>query len=191
LRTCSKSRTGCAAAAAPSEARPAERETFRTDAGRVVYGGGGITPDVAVSDSAPVDSALAFERALGKHVAEFRDAVADYALSLKAARAVTTRDFTVTPAMREELWRRVQARKIPLDRAAYDAASPLVSRLLGYQIARYAFGPEAEFQRRLRDDRTIAVALELAAGAPTQAELLRRAAARQEAAPRQDVKKPS
>jgi carboxyl-terminal processing protease len=175
----------------PGEKGAAERETFRTDAGRVVYGGGGITPDVAVTDSSPPEYELSFERVLGKHFAEFRDALGDYALSMKNARGVTSRDFTVTPAMREELRRRLAARHVTIDSAVYAAAAPLINRLLGYQIARYAFGPEAEFQRRLRDDRTIAAALDLAAGAPTQAELLRRAASRQDATLRQGAKKPS
>jgi len=58
--------------------------------------------------------------------------------------------------------------------------------LLGFEIARYALGPEAEFKRRLNDDRVIAEALELSAGAEVENDLLRRAGARR-AAKREDV----
>src|SRR5688572_2684423 len=48
-----------------------ERATHRTDAGRVIYGGGGITPDVFVSDD---DQELELQRSLGDQVGRFRDA---------------------------------------------------------------------------------------------------------------------
>jgi carboxyl-terminal processing protease len=153
--------------------------TFHTDADRAVYGGGGITPDVAVGDTALAPTELAFQRALGKKLPQFRDALTDYALSLKGARTVTSPDFTVTPEMRDELWRRMGGRGITMPRATYDSASSLVDRLLSYEVARYVFGTQAEFRRVARDDETVAVALDLLSGEPTQAEVLRRAAARQ------------
>ena len=61
----------------------------------------------------------------------------------------------------------------------YDESSQIVSKLLAYDIARFVFGPEAEFRRRVENDRTIATALELATGATSETVLLDRAAARQ------------
>src|SRR5918911_1510221 len=106
------------------------------------------------------------------------------------SRGVRSPDFATTPAMRDELWRRLQAKGVKIDRAHFDAATPVVDKLLGYEIARYLFGPEAEFQRQARDDRVIATALELAAGAPTQHDLLTRAAERR-AQKREDVPRKS
>jgi hypothetical protein len=48
---------------------------------------------------------------------------------------------------------------------------------LGYEIARYVFGDQAESGRRLRDDAAVAAAVKFVSGATTQQELLRRAAA--------------
>ena len=155
--------------------------TFHTDADRAVYGGGGITPDVAVGDTALAPAELEFQRALGKKLPQFRDALTDYALSLRGAHAVASPDFAVTPAMRDELWGRMQRRGIVMGRATYDSASSLVDRLLGYEITRYAFGPAAEFSRVAAHDEVIAAALDLLAGAKTETELLRRAAAKQAA----------
>jgi carboxyl-terminal processing protease len=114
--------------------------------------------------------------------------VAQQAIALKTSRAVTSPEFVVTPAMREDLWKRLQARGIKVDRLTFDAATPYVDRTLGYQIARYAFGPDAQFWRVLRDDRVLATALDLARGARTQHELLARAAKHPGAA--DDMKRP-
>jgi len=151
------------------------RPKYHSDAGRVVLGGGGIVPDVEVATPAVTRAEKALQSALGAKVPQFRDAVVGYALSLKGTGAVTSRDFTVMPAMRDELYRRLTARGIALDRAVYDAATPLVDRILGAQVARYVFGSRAEFERSLRNDPTLAKALLLLRGADSPAALLARA----------------
>ncbi len=159
------------------EAPPPKRQKFHTDAGRIVYGGGGITPDVIAGDSTTPIAEGNFLRALGADAAHFRDALADYALFLKATRGVTTPDFVVTQAMREEVWNRMKARGIDIPRGIYDEAEPLVSRLIGFDIARYLFGTEAEFRRRASVDKPLQKALELARGAKSEHDLLRKAMA--------------
>jgi len=160
-----------------ADADSTPRPRFRTPAGRTVFGGGGITPDVIVPDLTADSAARAFERALGTGIPKFRDALAAYALELKAARGVTDPAFAVTPAMRGELYRRMQQRGVKVDLAVYDRAAPLVSRLLGYEVARYLFGRQGEFMRRVQDDMAIRTAVSLLAGAPTQRAVLDRAAA--------------
>jgi carboxyl-terminal processing protease len=164
---------------------PPPRERFRTDAGRTVYGGGGITPDVIAGDSVTPPPEANFIRALGAKASHFRDAATDYALSLKASRGITSPDFVVTPAMREEVWQRMKARGVDIPRALYDDAEPLVSRVIAFDIARYVFGSEAEFQRRASVDKPLQKALELARGAKTEGDLLRKVTA--QAAPADSV----
>jgi carboxyl-terminal processing protease len=147
---------------------------YETDSGRVVLGGGGITPDVILPVTQPLTRDTAFEVALGKQIPPFRDALTDYALSLKAAGSITSADFAVTPAMRAELLRRMRARGITVDSLAYVKATPLIDRLLGYEVARYVFGESAEYARRLRDDQMLARAVAFARGAATQKDLLER-----------------
>jgi len=154
---------------------PTKRERFHTDGGRIVYGGGGITPDVIAGDSTIPLSEGNFMRALGEKASHFRDAVTDYALYLKGTGAVTSPDFVVTPAMRDEVWKRMRARGIDIPRSVYDEAEPLVSRVIAFDIARYVFGGEAEFRRRASVDKPLQKALELAHGARTEQDLLRRA----------------
>ncbi|MGH7619316.1 MAG: hypothetical protein ACREPM_19030, partial [Gemmatimonadaceae bacterium] len=153
------------------------RPTYKTDGGRTVLGGGGITPDVILPKTPVLPADTSFPRALGQQIPKFRDALTDYALSLKASKAVTRADFVVTPAMRAELYTRMRARGVTVDSTTYAGASAVVDRLLGYEIARYVFGPDAEFARKLRDDAMMARALQLVAGARTPSELISRAAA--------------
>jgi carboxyl-terminal processing protease len=159
------------------EPLPAPREKFRTDGGRTVYGGGGITPDVIAGDSTPPVAEGIFTRALGANAGRFRDAVTDYALFLKGTRGVTSPDFVVTPAMRDEVWNRMKMRGIDIPRGVYDDAEPLVSRVIGFDIARYLFGSDAEFRRRASVDKPLLKALELTHGAKSEHDLLRKATA--------------
>jgi len=155
---------------------------YRTASGRTVYDGGGITPDVIESDSAFTADVRDLQSVLGRKVSQFRDALTDYALSLKANGSVRTEQFTVTQEMLDEVWNRMVARGVVMDRGIYDESSNVVRTLLGYDIARYVFGPEAEFKRRVANDKAIRTALELTTGAASQDALLKRALARQRAA---------
>ena len=156
------------------------RRIYKTVSGRLVYDGGGITPDVIESDSVYSAEVRDFQSVLGRKVSQFRDALTDYALSLKASGTVRNPQFDVSPAMLDEVWKRMVARGVVMDRGIYDEYSDVVRQLLGYDIARYVFGPEAEFKRRVANDKAIATALELATGAQSQKVLLQRAAARVE-----------
>ena len=167
----------------------ADRETYRTRGGRVIYGGGGITPDLFISDD-PGDQELALQRALGDHVGGFRDALTAYALSLKTSGRVTSPEFRVTPEMLSDFYQLLARRDIDVSRAEYDAANSLVTRLLTYEIARYVFGVQTEVRRRLEEDRVVNTARELLAGDVSQRTLLERAAARR-AARQEDVPGPS
>ena len=155
-----------------------ERPTFRTGGGRIVYGGGGISPDLQIAGASVAREEVALARALGANAGRFRDALTDYGLSLKAARTLSSPDFVVTDQMLDELWRRMQRRGITMDREVYDEARPTVARLLGSEITRYVFGPDAEFLRSSREDPAVRAAIEVVSAARTQSEVLARAAAR-------------
>jgi carboxyl-terminal processing protease len=163
-----------------------QRKPYRTDAGRTVYGGGGITPDIIVTPQDSADGTLSFIRTLGRDLPKFRDATVDVATQARGDGAVRGTVITITPAMREELWRRAQARGVHLSRSQYDAAAVAVTRMLGDEIARDALGAEAAWRKKLDDDRVVSAALALAAGAHTENELLTRAAD-QRAAKHEDV----
>jgi carboxyl-terminal processing protease len=159
----------------PPNTETKRSEYHRTDMGRKVLGGGGIIPDVTIGDTSAPPENIAFMHALGHNVGLFRDALASFALSVKASHMVTSPDFVVTPAMREDIYSRMQARNIDVLRSTYDAAGPLVSRLLSYEVDRYVFGADAEFLRKTADDRMMTVAQRLMKGVRSQLDALKRA----------------
>ena len=163
-----------------------KREAYRTDSGRLVYGGGGITPDLIVANVDSASAMLSLWRQVGQDIPAFRDALTKYALSAKARGTVTSRDFTVTPSMRADFWKLARSQGVAIDEADQDSSMRAVDDLLGFEIARFVFGSEAAFQRQVKDDRVIATALELANGARSEQDLLARAAERR-AAKREDV----
>jgi hypothetical protein len=112
---------------------------------------------------------------LGKHVIDFRNVLTDYALAVKGKGTVTSRTFTVTPAMRSEFYDRLKRRGVVIPHPQYEADSAVIDRLLADQITRYVFGPDAEYERLLGRDRDVTTALDLLARAHTQQDLLREA----------------
>jgi carboxyl-terminal processing protease len=99
-------------------------ESYLTDSGRTVYGGGGINPDLLVQADTLTDSEQAFVRSLGSELPDYRDAMTTYALDLKGADAVGGSSVEVTDAMMQELWTRIRDREIDVARAEYDRARP-------------------------------------------------------------------
>jgi carboxyl-terminal processing protease len=138
----------------PINDRP-ERPVFTTDAGRKVFGGGGISPDLLAGDSVPAPAERAFLLALGASAPRFREAMKDFAAAQVRRGAVRDTTFTVTPAMRDALWSEVTRRGVDLARSMYDDASTLVDRQLGNELARQAFGLPFAGRRSARNDRVL------------------------------------
>ena len=161
--------------ATPGVQEEAPVDTFRTERGRRVFGGGGIVPDIQAGDTALAPGEQRLEEALGNRVIEFREAMVDVAISLRSRGGIRSRDFAVTPAMLDDLWSAMRRRGFRFDRSTFDGASPLVSSLLGREIARFVFGPDAEAERAITDDRVIQEAMRLAAEATSPSDLLGRA----------------
>ena len=139
-------------------------QTYKTDAGRVVYGGGGIAPDVVAGDTALAPAELVLQHVLGERVTDFRDALTAYAASLRGKGRVPSPEFEVTAAMLDGAWRLMRDRGFAFDKRVYDGASGLVSKLLGREIVRLEFGAAAESRRAINEDDVIQRALALLAG---------------------------
>jgi carboxyl-terminal processing protease len=156
-----------------------ERERFTTDAGRTVFGGGGIAPDIVAGDTSLTRSELALQHALGERVTEFRDALTAYAVSLRGSGRVTSPDLAVTPAMLDAAWQVLRSRGFSFDRGIYDRASGLVARVLGREIVRLEFGAVAEARRAIAEDEVIQRAASLLSGVRRPGDVFSAAAAGQ------------
>ena len=156
-----------------SDSARKSRPVFHSDAGRIVYGGGAITPDVVVRE----DTLTTAEQKLGKAIAPkaptFVTVLSDYAAEL---RGTVKPDFTVQPAWREELYKRMTAAGIQVDRKDWDAGAQYIDRVLEQRVARLAFGDSAAKRRDLPNDAPLRKALELLQNGKSQRDLLARAA---------------
>ena len=138
---------------------------FRTDAGRTVFGGGGITPDVIVGDTIAPQPVQALARTMGKNLSAYRDALSKLAQQRK--RTMKTPGDPVTRTDLDALYGDLVRRNVAPPRMVYDAAGPWIARSLGYEMTRVSFGSEAEFLRRTQDDATLQRATQVLQGART------------------------
>ena len=134
-----------------------DRQIFRTDTGRKVYGGGGITPDVIVRP-----------RELSRLVQllEVRGAIFDFAVRYDAAHPDLTRAFEITPQVMEDFVKFAAAKDIAsVDEIRKGMASgsdrDYVERSLRAEIVAAKFGYEASYPIRLQADDQVLKALEL------------------------------
>ena len=146
------------------------RPRFRSDAGRIVFGGGGIVPDFFVGE----DTASTLERAFLKSIAPkgqaLRIVLQQYSLEL---RGNVTRDFVVTSAWRAELHRRLRAAGITIEPRFDSVATALLAEELDRRVARRAFGDAEAKRRMLSKDRALVRAIQLLRQSRTQEDLLR------------------
>jgi carboxyl-terminal processing protease len=146
----------------------AQRPTFKSDAGRTVYGGGAVTPDLIVKPDTFTTAEQEFRKATAAKWQEIYVLLYDYAYELKGKVAL---DFTVQAAWRDELYRRFQSKGIEVDRGLYAGASRFIDRELDVRISRLAFGDSTARRRSLDEDPQLRQALELLRRGSTQQEL--------------------
>lgn len=153
----------------PAEGLPlSERPVFRSAAGRPVYGGGGITPDVIVRSDTLSTSELMFRRALGEHARSLYVAMFDLAQDLKGD---VEPDFEIRPEWRDRVWRRLEADSANVSRDLFDRARPMIDMQLRQQILSLAFGDSAAYRAFAPLDAPVRRALELLRGVDSQEEL--------------------
>jgi carboxyl-terminal processing protease len=151
-----------------TEAEKKAKPAFKSDAGRVVYGGGGITPDVIVPDDTLTTPEQEFYRSMAPKAQAFITTLNQYAFELKGS----PRDFTVTPAWRAELRRRLTAAGVTIDPKYDGVASKLLDRELDRRVARLVLGDAGAKIRNLQEDHQLSKAVALLTASHTQNALL-------------------
>ena len=145
-----------------TQAEP-KAEAYSTG-GRRLQASSGLVPDVVLGPDTLTTPESTFARSLGDHVPVFRDVLTAYALELRKSGAVASERFEVTPDMRAEVQRRLRERGVAIEDSVFGGATRIVDEQLGFEIARYTFGPAAERRRRAARDSQIQRAVELARG---------------------------
>ncbi|HEU4720631.1 MAG TPA: S41 family peptidase [Gemmatimonadaceae bacterium] len=151
-----------------TEAEKRERPRYSSDAGRTVYGGGGITPDLIVADDTLSTAEQEFLKAIAPKAQAFVTVLNQYAFELKGS---ATRDFTVTPAWRAQLRQRLGGAGVTIDAKYEPAATRILDRELDRRVARFVLGDAGAKRRALAADHQLARAVSLLAAASSQEQL--------------------
>jgi carboxyl-terminal processing protease len=162
-----------------------KKPEYKTESGRVVFGGGGITPDV---DVAPDTTTLAerplIEALQQQNWPKFFETKFAFGVKYKNAHADLKPGFPVTDAMLDEFYRALGEAGFKIERETYDDAR----RWTSYQLAaEITFSKWGELERRRRensDDRQVRTAIELLKKASTPESLFAQAAQYQPAGKR-------
>jgi carboxyl-terminal processing protease len=151
-----------------TEAQKKNKPAFKSDAGRTVYGGGGITPDIIVPDDTLSTQEQDFYKAMALKAQAFVTTLNHYAFELKGS----PKNFTVTPEWRAELRRRLTAAGVTIDPKMEPVAQKLLDRELDRRVARLVLGDAGAKERYLADDHQLSRALALLSTSHSQAALL-------------------
>jgi carboxyl-terminal processing protease len=134
-----------------------QREKFKTDTGRVVYGGGGITPDAIIKQ--PTLSRTT-------QLLEVRSTIFNYAVEYAAKHPDVNRDLVVKPELIEEFARFAVDKEVASEEDVRAAlAKPedrkFIERALKAEIVAAKYGYDASYPYRLQGDAQVEKALEL------------------------------
>src|SRR6476646_3236232 len=134
-----------------------DRKKFTTATGRIVYGGGGITPDIFVKP-APLSRTT--------QLLEVRSAIFNYGVEYVSKHPDVTEDVAVTPAVMEDFVRFAADKDIaPLADIREALTKPndrnFIERALKAEIIAAKFGFDASYPYRLQGDNQIAKAIEV------------------------------
>jgi len=144
------------------------RPVFKSASGRTVYGGGAITPDIIVQSDTLSTPEQTLRRALLPHYAKYQAHVAAVA---ELQKGKVKPDFAMNPAWREEVYRRLQADTVKIDKAVWDAGANDVDRFIEDRVAKIAFGDTLVRRRNLKDDNQLRRAMEIMRKATAQKDL--------------------
>ena len=138
-----------------SAEKDSSRPLFKTMGGRVVYGGGGITPDYIVKSerlneyTVQLRSKLVFlqfaEKYLTRHGAEIKAKYAKDPLAF-------SRGFEMTPAMLEELLAVATEKKVEFKKELYEKDLRFIKAFAKAYIARSLWGNEGSSRVMLMED---------------------------------------
>jgi carboxyl-terminal processing protease len=131
---------------------PDKREIRYTDAGRVVYGGGGITPDYVVraERATPVLSRLIRE-----------NLIFDFAVRWLSAHPDVPKEIVASDAMLEEFRQFVHAKGTPIVDEDFKKDKQTIALTLAARVAAVKWGTEAESRILARRDPQVQKALTL------------------------------
>ena len=151
-----------------TEATKKNRPAFKSDAGRTVYGGGGIAPDIIVKDDTLTTAEQTLAKALAAKSQDVYVVLYDYALELSKK---VPRNFQITQPEIDEFYNRIKAKGVDVDKQQWDAGRRYIARTLDQRVARFAFGDAEAKRRDLQYDAPLRKAIDALEHGQTQKDL--------------------
>ncbi len=137
------------------------KPAYKTDSGRIVYGGGGIHPDLVVAPDTFTANERAFYDLASKQAQAYRTAGFNYAVRYMKAHPDTKIDFAVTDDMLNGFYQQLQETGVKIPRDIYDRARSAIADDVALEIAYSKGGQEAWRERANMHSPEIATALQL------------------------------
>ncbi|HEV8128715.1 MAG TPA: S41 family peptidase [Candidatus Eisenbacteria bacterium] len=136
---------------------------YHTEMGRVVYGGGGITPDVELDE-------VKFPRVIED--IESKQLFFKYAVKYAAKHKEPPAKYAITPGIRDEFLTLLKSEKFDYDADSLQAAQRFVDTGLRRELARRYVNDEEAYKVAIEDDDQVRSAAALFEKAPTLPKLL-------------------
>lgn len=128
----------------------AASDTFYTSGKRMVYGGGGITPDLELESPRPTQLwSQAYRHFFG------------FAVSYTTTHKDIGRGFDVTPEMLEEFKKLLKEKEVEFTEEEFLEAEPFIKTSLKLEIAEKLWGTKGRYEVSLPEDPQIEKAIEL------------------------------
>jgi carboxyl-terminal processing protease len=150
------------------------RPEYRTDGGRVVFGGGGIAPDLFVAPETLGPEEVEGVRRLIPRFGRFSLALFNFAVEYVQTHPSLEPGFRISDSDLDALHASLPQYDAEVGRADFDRASRFVRYQLEREIALQAWGEVGQFQQSRQYDRQLQRALELLEGVRTPEELLQK-----------------
>lgn len=152
------------------------RESYQTDSGRVVFGGGGIVPDLIVRGDTLTLAEREFFEAASRAGNRYTDVIFQFAVAHVRANPDLQMGFPVTPEMDQQLFDMLRQANINVSWEQFLGAKRLVDRDAALEIARAKWGQAGQMQRANLEDVVVRTAVDLLRQAPNQQALFSTAA---------------
>lgn len=150
------------------------RPRFRSDDGRIVYGGGGITPDVVVRDDTLTTLEQGFFHAMAPFIGPIARELDTYSRTLKDSLKAPTLDLK--PAWRDRLLADLTRDSVVIAPKYRAVGDSILAEQLAVRTVSKAFGDGAAKQLTLSEDRQLTTAVDLLRKAASQQQLFAAAA---------------
>lgn len=138
-----------------------DRPTYKTDGGRVVYGGGGIRPDLIVMPDTLTMEERVFVKLVQENYTKYLETRFAFGVRYTKENPDLQPNFPVTQAMIDAFYEDLQKAGLAVDRVVYDDARRWVELQLGQEVTYSRWGVSETRKRENRTDTQVAAAVEL------------------------------